>query len=102
MTGFALCPKDGDTAKLIKKMESVSLFGDAPVEKAISQITYRMNNKPQKYGALEYINEEWKYCLKFITAKAPNEALATTAGVVPVVIAASRDNYANPKFLSAI
>ncbi|KAI0991404.1 hypothetical protein K3495_g16783, partial [Podosphaera aphanis] len=33
-TGFALCPRDGDTSKLKDKIESVGFFGDAALEPA--------------------------------------------------------------------
>ncbi|CCU81551.1 endonuclease/reverse transcriptase [Blumeria hordei DH14] len=95
-TGFALCPKDGDSENLMEKIKSVSFFGDAPVEKATPWTSYRIKNVPRTYGALEHINEEWKYCLKPVTAEALKDALATAAGAVPVAIAASRDNDANP------
>ena len=95
-TGFALCPKDGDSENLMEKIKSVSFFGDAPVEKATPWTSYRIKNVPRTYGALEHINVEWKYCLKPVTAEALKDALATAAGVAPVAIAASRDNDANP------
>ncbi|CCU81843.1 endonuclease/reverse transcriptase [Blumeria hordei DH14] len=95
-TGFALCLKDGDSENLMEKIKSVSFFGEAPVEKATPWTSYRIKNVPRTYGALEHINEEWKYCLKPVTAEALKDALATAAGAVPVAIAASRNNDANP------
>ncbi|KAI1001297.1 hypothetical protein K3495_g6899 [Podosphaera aphanis] len=45
-TGFVLCLKDGETAKLKERLAIVSLFGDAPVENAEPWISYRIENVP--------------------------------------------------------
>ncbi len=95
-TGFALCPKDGQTAKLKEKLATVSLFGDAPVENAEPWFSYRIENVPRSYGAVKLINDEWKYCLEPVSTVAMHEALSAAAGVAPMAIQASRNNDANP------
>ncbi|CCU81758.1 hypothetical protein BGHDH14_bgh00952 [Blumeria hordei DH14] len=77
---FALCPKDGDSENVMEKIKSVCFFRDAPVKKAIPWTSYHIKN----------------YCLKPVIAEALKDALATAAGLVPVAIAASRENDANP------
>ncbi|KAI0995073.1 hypothetical protein K3495_g13108 [Podosphaera aphanis] len=94
-TGFALYPKDGETAKLKEKLATVSLYGDAPVENAEPWISYRIENVTCTYGVLKLINDEWKYCLEAVSATAKHEAPSAAAGVAPMAIQASRNNDSN-------
>ncbi|KAI0994346.1 hypothetical protein K3495_g13836 [Podosphaera aphanis] len=80
-TGFALCPKDGDTAKLKETISKVNFFGDAQVEPASPWTSYRIKNVPRTFGT---INDKLVYCLQPVTAAAMHDALSAAAGVAPV------------------
>ncbi|KAI1001738.1 hypothetical protein K3495_g6468 [Podosphaera aphanis] len=92
-TGFALCPKDGDTAKLKETISKANFFGDAQVEPASPWTSYRIKNVPRKFGT---ITDKLTYCLQPVTAAAMHDAHSAAAGVAPVVISLSRDNEADP------
>ncbi|CAD6500739.1 BgTH12-06446, partial [Blumeria graminis f. sp. triticale] len=92
-TGFALCPKYGETSKLKEEIWKVNIFDNVAVESASLWTSYRINNVPRTFGT---INDELRYCLQPVTAAAMYEALPAAAGTAPVAILASRDNEKNP------
>ncbi|KAI0996381.1 hypothetical protein K3495_g11799 [Podosphaera aphanis] len=92
-SGFALCPKHGETSKLKEKIAMVGTFGDAPVENASPWTSYRIDYVPRTYGTLE---KDLIYGLQPVTSAAMEEALTAAAGVAPVAITPSRENELNP------
>ncbi|KAI1005048.1 hypothetical protein K3495_g3168, partial [Podosphaera aphanis] len=92
-TGFALCPKDGDTAKLREKVSATGIFGNATIDNASPWTSYRIKHVPRTYGT---INDDMKYCHNPVTTDAMHQALSEAAGVAPVAIQPSRDNELDP------
>ena len=88
-TGFAFCPSTGHIDDLAEKVNSVGVFGNAPIERASPWTSYRIENVPRNYGTL---NENLQYCLQVISPEAFSEALKVAVGAAPVAIQASQDN----------
>ena len=77
---------------MAEKVNSVGLFGNAPIERASPWTSYRIENFPRNYGTL---NENLQYCLQAVSPEAISEALKVAAGAAPVAIQASQDNDQN-------
>ena len=92
-TGFALRPSAGNADALNEKLETVDLFGTAPIEKASPWTSYRIKNVPRFYGT---INQNLQYCLEPFTNEAVTAAVATAASATPVSVLPSQDNDTNP------
>ena len=92
-TGFALCPKTGESTALKEKIASVDFIGDAIIESATPWMFFRIENVPRTFGA---INDNLEYCLRPVTPEDIHEALSTATGVSPVAVLPSQNNDAHP------
>lgn len=92
-SGFALCPKAGESSALKDKISSISLLSNVTIDNATPWTSYRIQNVPRSYGTL---SDNYEHQLIPVTTTALSDALTAAIGTTPISVKPSQENDINP------